>query len=233
LVIRPKNKNRSYLVSRTSAWKDVVARRTTDDHSRFLPARAALASRLAVLLATSALVGCSGRGTYITGGPSSGQLKSSLSRLEFENDQLKTQVARLKEENRQFEDRLVQEQLHNGEITARLDDMRNMMRDGGYGDLDADRDAPVARPRTLPAGRESSPRRKPPAAQISRASEIDDIPPIRIDDAPLSLPRSSDTRRSRSSSTGSSADEDLGLSEKNMSWTPIAQGASLDAPPKR
>ncbi len=180
-------------------------------------------------MAASALVGCSGRGTYITGGPSSSQLKSSLSRLEFENDELKTQIARLKEENRQFEDRLVQEQLHNGEITARLDDMRNMMRDRGYDDPDAD--APLARPRTLPAGRSSPARRKPPAAQISRSEEIDEIPPIRIEDAPRSdrPSSSSSSRRARPSPT----DEDLGLGEKDMRWTPIAQGAALDVPPKR
>jgi len=209
-----------------------VDRRTTDDHTRSRPTPAARASRLAALLATAALAGCSGRGTYITGGPSSGQLKSSLSRLEFENDQLKTQVARLKEENRQFEDRLVQEQLHNGEITAKLDDVRNMMRDRGYDDPDGDLDAPVARPKTLPAGRTTPPRRKAPSAQISRASETDEIPPIRIDDAPRSDRSPGTSRRSRSSTTSEPAD-DLGFSEKDLRWTPIAQGAAVDSAPKR
>lgn len=193
----------------------------------------ARAARLVVLSATLALAGCSGRGTYITGGPSSGQLKSSLSRLEFENDQLKTQVARLKDENRQFEDRLVQEQLHNGEITAKLDDVRNMMRDRGDDDPDAGLDAPAARPRTLPAGRATPPKRKAPAAQISRASEAEEIPPIRIDDPRSDRPATGSRRSRPSSATAEPADDDLGFGEKDLRWTPIAQGALADPPPKR
>lgn len=214
-----------------------MARPTTDDHSRSRRTPTSLASRLAVCLAASALVGCSGRGTYITGGPSAGQLKSSLSRVEFENDQLRTQVARLKDENRQFEERLVQEQLHNGEITAKLDNVRNAMRDRGYDDPDGDLDAPAARQsRTLPAGRTSPPKRKAPAAQISRSVDVDEIPPIRIeDDAPRPGRSSSSpsSRRPRSSPTTAEPADDMGFSEKDLRWTPIAQGAALDSSPKR
>ena len=209
-----------------------MALRTTDDPSP-IRTSTARAARLALALAAAALAGCSGRGTYITGGPSSGQLKSSLSRLEFENDQLKTQIARLKEENRQFEDRLVQEQLHNGEITAKLDNVRNLLRDQGLDGPDADLDAPIARPKTLPAGRSTPPKRRAPAAQISRASESDEIPPIRIDDAPRSSRPRSSSNRPRTSSAPADDGEDLGMSEKDLRWTPIAQGASADPAPKR
>ena len=51
-----------------------------------------------------------------------GQLKTSLSHLEYENAQLKRDVAKLQQENRAMEDRLVQEEQDNGDLTARLDD---------------------------------------------------------------------------------------------------------------
>ena len=69
-----------------------------------------------------------------------------------------------------MEDRLVQEQLHDGDLTARLDDARNLLRDKGI-DSDtrlgsrsretknADPDDELSQPRTLPAGRTT---RKPP-----------------------------------------------------------------------
>jgi hypothetical protein len=60
-----------------------------------------------------------------------GQLKTSLSHLEFENEQMKKRTAKLERENRSMEDRLVQEQMENGDLTARLDDARNLLRDRG------------------------------------------------------------------------------------------------------
>ncbi len=89
------------------------------------PVRAAVA--LAVF-GLSGLAGCSGQGTFLNGGPTVGQLKTGLSHLEFENQQLKNSVAKLDRENRNIEDRLVQEQIDNGELTARLDDARNLLR---------------------------------------------------------------------------------------------------------
>ena len=77
------------------------------------------------------LPGCSGRQNLLGGSSSSGQMKASLSHLQFENEQLKTEVAKLKEENRSMDDRLVQEQMHNGDLAARLDDARNLLRDRG------------------------------------------------------------------------------------------------------
>ena len=60
-----------------------------------------------------------------------GQLKTSLSHLEYENEQLKRRTAKLEQENRSMENRLVQEQIDNGDLTARLDDARNLLRDRG------------------------------------------------------------------------------------------------------
>ncbi len=54
------------------------------------------------------VAGCSGRATFLSGGPTVGQLKTSLSHLEYENAQMKRDMAKLKQENRAMEDRLVQ-----------------------------------------------------------------------------------------------------------------------------
>jgi len=183
---------------------------------RRFPARAGSAlSLLACLAVTSA--GCSGRGTYITGGPTTGQLKTSLSRLEYENDQLKTQVARLKEENRLFEDRLVQEQLHSGDLAARLDDARNMIRDRGYDFDDAAADAPVSRPRTLPAGR-ATPRRKPPTARIPSPVDDEEIPPLILDDD------RPPARSSRQKPAARSEDSVSMRVDDDFRWIPVANG---------
>ncbi|MDG3003643.1 hypothetical protein [Paludisphaera mucosa] len=213
---------------------------TTDIHSRTIsiggrkPTPRRGFALVGLILAAGTLTGCSGRGTYITGGPSSGQLKASVSHLEFENDQLKTQVARLKEENRAFEDRLVQEQLHNGEITAKLDNVRNVLRDQGYsGDADVDLDAPLGRARTLPAGRTTPPKRRAPAAQISKASDSEEIPPIRIDDNHRDTRSSTSSGRSRSSKATTDPDDAVGMREDDLRWTPIARGGDAPATPKR
>jgi hypothetical protein len=173
-----------------------------------------------------ASTGCSGRTSYITGGPSVGQLKTSLSRLEYENDQLKTQVARLKEENRTMEDRLVQEQIHTGTLTAKLDDARNALRDNGY-DVD---DVP-SQPRTLPAGRRTSKTRKPPSAQIRSDGWDDDDPPPLIIDGDRGRPRSSGTK----SRSGRAADDSVSMKvdDDDVNWVPVGEGSGSKAPAKR
>jgi hypothetical protein len=122
-----------------------------------------------------ALSGCSGRSSFLAGGPTMGQMKTSLAHLEYENAQMKRDVAKLRRENRQMENRLVQQEQDNGELTARLDDARNLLRerglepdertaagrDGSQGDPDA-----AGRARTLPAGQSTRKRRKPPVARI-------------------------------------------------------------------
>lgn len=184
--------------------------------SRRFPERARWAVGLLACLA-AACAGCSGRGTYITGGPTTGQLKTSLSRLEYENDQLKTEVARLKDENRSFEDRLVQERIHSGDLAARLDDARNMIRDRGYEFDDAAADDPLSRPRTLPAGR-ATPRRKPPTARIPSPVDDEEIPPLILDDdrAPARSSRQRPPARGEDS-VSMRVDDDF-------RWIPVANG---------
>jgi hypothetical protein len=143
----------------------------------------------------------------LTGGPTIGQLKTSLSHLEYENQQLKRKVASLDDENRVMEDRLAQEQIDNGDLAARLDDARNLLRDRGLdpdmrvgarrsseepGDaeaLGADR-----RGNDSPSGTPGRPRRKTPFAQIS--GSLDKHPQIE-DDEQESAPRSARPGTSR------------------------------------
>jgi hypothetical protein len=174
--------------------------------------------------------GCSGRTSYITGGPSSGQLKTSLSRLEYENDQLKTQVARLKEENRTMEDRLVQEQLHTGTLTAKLNDVQNVMRDRGL-----EVDEVPGRPRTLPAGRRTSKPRKPPTAQIPDPDDFydeeDEPPPLRLDDGEPTARSSRRNTRSRRPAGDDSVS--LNLEDADVNWMPVATGDDSKPAAKR
>lgn len=202
------------------------------DASRRRLAERPLALSLLACMAAIGSSGCSGSSSYITGGPSTGQLKTSLSHLEYENDQLKTQVARLKEENRTMEDRLVQEQLHTGTLTAKLNDVQNVMRDRGL-EVDEIPD----RPRTLPAGRRTSKPRKPPTAQISSGDYYDDDPPpLIIEDEPT-------PRTSSGSSTGGpksrprrpAASDDavsLKLDEDDADWLPVANKPDPKSPAK-
>ena len=145
-----------------------------------------VATLVCAVLSTSA--GCSGQSNFLTGGPTVGQLKTSLSHLEYENEQLKTRTAKLEQENRSMENRLVQEQIDNGDLTARLDDARNLLRDRGIesdvrlgsrrrGEGDEAFGRRRGPSRTDDAGRpRDAPRRKPPFAQIS--GPVDDVPSV-------------------------------------------------------
>jgi hypothetical protein len=85
---------------------------------------------------------------------------------------MKRDLAKTRRENKQMESRLVQQEQDNGELTARLDDARNLLRERG---IDSDVRAATSPEgshdasdsgdgvRTLPAGRK---RRKPPVARI-------------------------------------------------------------------
>ena len=139
------------------------------------------------------LAGCSGRGSFLTGGPTAGQLKTSLSHLEYENAQLSRTVAKLKRENRAMEDRLVQEEVDNGELTARLDDARNLLRDRGLdledrvqsrGDELRDPSGDGSGVRTLPAGQPARRRRKQPVVRIPGPVEA----PLDLDNGPSLRP---------------------------------------------
>jgi hypothetical protein len=219
-------------VGRATPLNDELASLATPRVAVF--SRALGSSRPAGLIVLASVLilvsqGCSGRTSYINGGPSMGQLKTSLSHLEYENDQLKTQVARLKEENRTMEDRLVQEQMHTGALTAKLDDARNAMRDRGL-----DVEEIPAHPRTLPAGRRTSKPRKPPTAQISASSESeeDDPPPLTIEDDPPARPSRNTNTKTRSRRPADDS-VSLNLDESNVNWLPVANGADAKGAAKR
>jgi len=180
--------------------------------------------------------GCSGQTQFLTGGPSVGQLKTSLSHLEYENEQLKRSVAKLRQENRSMEDRLVQEQIDNGDLAARLDDARNLLRDRGLepdvrvgsrrrgdgGDgSSADDGGPAGR--ALPTGRAARQRRKPPFAQIS--GQVDVMPPIQDDEGSAAEPRKG--RDAKANRSGRPFDDDLdhhSFHTGPLRWLPVAGG---------
>ncbi len=191
------------------------------------------ACKAASCVVFGAFCGCSGQNTFLTGGPSVGQLKTSLSHLEYENDQLKRQVAKLEQDSRGLEDRLVQEQVDNGDLAARLDDARNLLRDRGIdadtrlgshrtegesrGYSGGDEDGGV---HTLPAAQSSRKRRKPPFARIP--GRLDDLPRSQDDDDSDSTqegrPSQSERRRSRS---GDDLDHHASRTSPRA-WLPVA-----------
>jgi hypothetical protein len=179
------------------------------------------------------LSGCSGQSSFLTGGPTMGQLKTSLSHLEYENEQLKKSTAKLQRENRSMEDRLVQEQMENGDLTARLDDARNLLRDRGVdadvrlgshrggetlGGTTSDR---ASEGEGLPDGSRSR-RRKTPFAQISAGN--DSGAKGDADDAATDT-NSEDRPRSRTRRSGRPTDDDRdqhSFHKAPQSWMPIA-----------
>ena len=170
------------------------------------------------------MAGCAGRETILTGGPMVGQLKTSLSHLEYENQQLKRSVSKLERENRSIEDRLVQEQLDNGELTAKLDDVRNLARERGL-DLDtrvgSHRDDGGTTTRTLPTGQSTRKQRKPPFAVIPGRVEI--FPPVQDDDTASKPPSARDAK----SSGRSDQEDDLNRHSYRgggLRWLPVADG---------
>ena len=170
-------------------------------------------------------------------------MKVSLSHLQFENEQLKTEVAKLKDENRSMEDRLVQEQIHNGDLTARLDDARNLLRDRGIdsdtrlgsrprGTTSADPDEELARPRTLPAGRTTRKPRKPPAASIP--GDLDDLPTASESDETTSGTisfKANDIRPRRK--VFDDDDPKLSIDDDQLRWQPVASGTDSSTPARR
>jgi hypothetical protein len=195
-----------------------------------------------LLLSLASIAGCAGKDSFLVSGTSPGQLKASLSHLQFENEQLKTKVAQLEEEHRSAEDRLVQEQIHNGDLAARLDDARNLLRDrglepdtrmgarsrGSRADLDDNRTGV----RTLPAGRTTRKPRKPPAASIR--GDLDDLPSASDHESenPGTISfRSSDTSSRRPTFPDDPAEDRF--NDDHLRWQPVAAGPDPQAPAKR
>ena len=180
------------------------------------------------------LAGCSGQSNFLTGGPTVGQLKASVSHLEYENEQLRKSTAKLERENRSMEDRLVQEQLENGEVTARLDNARNLLRERGMDDdvrLGSHRGGDGVGAGSSESAEQSTftdrsrPRkRKTPFAQIAGAG--DSVAPIEVGDP--GEKESSDRPRSRARRSSRASDDDLDKHSYERSpngWLPIADSS--------
>ena len=156
---------------------------------------------------TLALSGCAQQGPFAQRKTSLTALKSSVGLLENQNAQLKGKVADLSTDNRRLEDRLVQEESQNGDLSARLDDARNVIAQrtesrNSYSSFD---DEPVVKPARRPV---KSPRRPPAASMSSPDSDAT------FQTDPIDLPKP----RSRFDGAQSHRDD--------SSWLPIAQGIS-------
>jgi hypothetical protein len=181
--------------------------------------------------------GCSGRSTLLTGGPTVGQLKASLSHVEYENEQLRKTTAKLERENRSLDDRLVQEQLENGDVTARLDDARNLLRERGMDDdvrlgshrggdgLGASSNARDGAGQSSFTDGSRSRRRKTPFAQISGGG--DSVAPIDVGDPPPAKDASERARTKSRRSVKASEDEADRHSYQRAprSWLPVADSS--------
>ncbi len=168
-----------------------------------------------MVLIFACVSGCAQSGPLLTQGTTVGSLKTSVSHLEYENQQLKREVATLKAENRDVEGRLVQEESANGELTARLDDARNLLRGRGVAESGPEVDAP---PKTLPAGQSSRKKRKPPFARIP--GRLDPLPALDDDsDSPSTRDPEADGPQSRL--------------DRNNAWLPVVGGLLDPAPSRR
>ncbi len=140
---------------------------------------------VASTLATASIVapsGCAQSGPIATHRNTVGSLKASVSQLEYDNGNLRKQVADLKSESTRIGNELDREGIVNGELSARLDDAKDVIRRQG-GDVTAlgrpsggasraststaSNDDEIPPPAKSPI-RRSRGGRKPPAAQIPR-----------------------------------------------------------------
>ena len=114
-----------------------------------------------------------------------GSLKASVSQLEFENENLKKEVGELKADNTRIDNQLVQEREANGEIAARLDDAKDLIRRQG-GNVQAMgntssknfEDDPIPPPVSTPKSRRVNKRQSPtvriPAPEFAPSSSNPD-----------------------------------------------------------
>ncbi len=181
---------------------------------------------LAALILAMALGGCAqsggGRrpGLGLSGGrPMVGTLRTSLSRLEAENDQLRRDLADGESDRRRLANRVDQLSTRNEELAARLNDARGML-----GQRDDDLDGPStasAAPRrpTTPAAR---PSRKAPFTQIP--NRIDVEPPPSPDDDPLEQGLFAPPSRSRNRLDPDAQSQ--APRRSRLPWLPVARGSS-------
>ena len=178
---------------------------------------------LLTALAALAPLGCAQSGPLGTRHTRVGTLKASVSQLEFDNEKLRREVGELKADNSRLDTLLTQEQDANGEITARLDDAKDLLRRQG-GDVQAlgipprtFEDDGIPPPASNPPVRRSKGGRKPPAAQIRR-----------VEPSPFDPPEGRGF-----DSTSTDQDRDLGPIDRGGDdrWLPVARG--LGARPLR
>ena len=117
-----------------------------------------------------------------------GSLKASVSQLEFENEKLRKDVGELKADNSRLDNQLVQESEANGEIAARLDDAKDLLRrQGGNAqamggpsrNFEDDIPPPVATPRSRGsrATGHRPPPRSPPPESVPASDDLSLKPP--------------------------------------------------------
>jgi hypothetical protein len=168
------------------------------------------------LLALTALgpIGCAGPNPFTTRQTTIGSLKASVSQLEFENEKLRKDVGEMKAENSRLDNQLVQEREANGELSARLDDAKDLLRrqssnsnaqamGGSSSNFEDDIPPPVATPKA----RRVRTNRQPPAASIRPPESVPNS-----DDLSLQIPRRTPP--------------DIGPSDRNDDdvWLPVARG---------
>ena len=172
-------------------------------------------ARWLLALAALAPIGCAQPGPFTSGRTMVGSLKASVSQLEFENEKLKKEVGELKADNSRLDNQLAQEREANGEIAARLDDAKDLLRKGGnsqaLGVSKDFEDDGIPPPVTVPQGRRVRGGRKPPTTKLPRIEPAE--PESSTGDDLGYFPS---TRRSRDLGPLDRGDEDQ--------WLPVARG---------
>jgi hypothetical protein len=143
----------------------------------------ALRLALPMALATLAPIGCAGQNPFTARQTTVGSLKASVSQLEFENEKLRKQVGELKVDNSRLDNELVQEKSVSGEMAARLDDAKDLLRRQGQnaqamGGSSSNFEDDIPPPVSTPKSRRVKTNRQPPAASIpfpSSAPSSDDL----------------------------------------------------------
>jgi outer membrane murein-binding lipoprotein Lpp len=131
-----------------------------------------------LILAALMPLGCAQPGPFTSRQTMVGSLKASVSQLEFENEKLRKDVAELKADNARLDTQLAQEIDANGEMSARLDDAKDLIRrqTGTAQALGAPtknfEDDSVPPPASTPRTRTTRGGRKPPAANIPRIEPV-------------------------------------------------------------
>jgi hypothetical protein len=152
-----------------------------------------------------------------------GTLKASVSKLQFEKESLEKQVTDLTAENRRAEERLAQEEEANGELTARLDDARVLLRTRGYDPeaFSAPARSPGSSDDEAPRGEKPRRTRKPPVARIPAR-----IDPVNSSDGTLqgTDPFDSPTSSSAAPTTGAQSQSQR---RSRSGWMPVASGDDI------